>query len=53
MTRMDDTPFEPPHYDTSFGSDYSDRINRRLDFEEQEQINEVNKKEQQREHIKT
>ena len=35
MTLMDDTPFETPHYDPSIGSDYSDRITRRLYFEEQ------------------
>ena len=37
MTLMDDTPFETPHSEPSTGSDYSDRTNRRLDFEEQEQ----------------
>ena len=52
MTLMDDTPFETPHYEQSIASDLSDRINRRLDFEEQEEIDLINKQEQQIENIK-
>ena len=35
MTLMDDTPFETPHYESTLGSDFSGRVNRRLYFEEQ------------------
>ena len=52
MTLMDGTPFETPHYESSIGSDLSRRINRRLDFEEQEEIDLFNKQEQQIENIK-
>ena len=51
MALMDDTPFETPHYEQSISFDLSDRINRRLDFEEQEN-DLINKQEQQIEHIK-
>ena len=52
MTLMDDTPFETPHYEQSIPSDLPSRINRRLDFEEQEEIDLINKQEQQIENIK-
>ena len=52
MTLMDDTPFETPHDEPSTSSDLSGRINRRLYFEEQEEIDLINKQEQQIENIK-
>ena len=33
------SPFDTPFHDTPLHSDYSSRINRRIDFEEQEEIN--------------
>ena len=56
LTRGDDfTPFDTPSspfYETPALSDYSNRINRRIDSEEQEQINarnrQLNKREQTR-----
>ena len=53
MTLMDDTPFETLHYEPSIGSDLSGRINRRLDFEESEEINLINKQEPQIENIRS
>ena len=52
MTRMDDTPFETPHYENPIASDLSHRINRRLGFEEQEELYLINKHEQQIENTK-
>ena len=52
MTLMDETPFETPHYENPIASDLSHRINRRLDFEEQEEIDLINEQEQQIENIK-
>lgn len=52
MTRMDDTLFETPHYENPIASDLPHRTNRRLDFEEQEEIDLINKQEQQIENIK-
>ena len=52
MTQMDDTPFETPHCEQSIGSDFPGRINRRLDFEEQEEIELMNEPEQHIETIK-
>ena len=49
---MDDTPFETPHYEQSISSNLSNRINRRLYFEEQEEIDPINKQEQQIENLK-
>ena len=40
-----DTPFNTPARPTA---DYSDRVDRSLDLEEQEEINEINKKEEQK-----
>ena len=44
-----DTPFNTPARPTA---DYSDRVNRSLDMEEQEEINKINKQEQQKELIR-
>ena len=52
MTLMGDTPFETPHYENPIASDLSHKINRSLDFGEQEQIYLVNKQEQQIENTK-
>ena len=52
MTLLDDTHFETPHYENPSASDLSRRINRRLDFEEQEEIDLINKQEQQIENIR-
>ena len=52
MTLMDDTPFGAPHYEQPISSDFSNRINRRLDFGEQERIDPIGKQEQRIEHIK-
>ena len=52
MTLMDDTPFETPHYEQSVSSDLPNRINRILDFGEQEEIDFINKQEQQIENTK-
>ena len=52
--RDDFTPFDTPSpfYETPALSDYSDRINRRLDFEEQEQINASNRQQNKREQMR-
>ena len=47
MTLMDDTPFETPHYENPIAYDLPHRISRRLDFEEQDEIDIINKQEQQ------
>ena len=52
MILMDDTPFETPHYENPIASDLSHRISRRLEFEEQEEIDIINKQEQQIENTK-
>ena len=52
MTLMGDTPFETPHYENSIASDKPHRINRRLYFEEQEELDLINKQEQQIENTK-
>ena len=52
VTLIGDTPFDTPHYENLFASDLSNRINRRLGFEEQEGIVLINKQEQQTENIK-
>ena len=44
-----DTPFNTPARPTA---DYSDRVDRSLDLEEQEEINRINKKEDQKELIR-
>ena len=44
-----DTPFNTPARPTA---DYSDRVDRSLDLEEQEEINKINKQEQQKELIR-
>ena len=51
LSRDDFTPFDTPSpfYETPELSDYSDRMSRRLDFEEQEQINERNREQNKRE----
>ena len=52
MTLMDDTPFETPHYENPIASELSHRIHRRLDSEEQEEVDLINKQEQQIENTK-
>ena len=52
MALMDDTPLDTPYYGYPVSSDLQNRINRRLDFEEQEGIGLINKQEQQIENIK-
>ena len=43
------SPFDTPFHDTPLHSDYSNRINRRIDFEEQEEINAKNRQQNKRE----
>ena len=42
------SPFDTPFHDTPLHSDYSNRINRRIDFEEQEKINARNRQRNKR-----
>ena len=51
LSRDDFKPFDTPSpfYETPALSDYSDRISRRLDFEEQEQTHARNRQEHKRE----
>ena len=51
MTHPDDTQYKSVNYETPIVSDYEGTKSRQLYFEEQEQINDTNKKEPQREHI--
>ena len=43
------SPFDTPFHDTPLHSDYSNRINRRIDFEEQEEINARSRQQNKRE----
>ena len=42
------SPFDTPFHDTPLHSDYSSRISRRIDFEEQEEINSRNRQQNKR-----
>ena len=52
MALMGGTPFETPHYEQSVSSDLPGGINRRLGFEEQQEIDLINQQEQQTDNIR-